>query len=142
MTQKSNLALGLKPTAYSQNIAALSLAFFAMGCSPVLIFFKLCVIYLGAGRFLCALSRKPKAVGKSIDFRNKSLEIRYWKALCRRLNTSGNHSSLKTHHLSLAVGKRLRALYNNSLLATGNLKQLVQLLVAGFSPVATKQINY
>ncbi|WP_018675768.1 hypothetical protein [Riemerella columbina] len=81
--------------------AALSLAFLAMGCSPVLIFFKLCVIYLGAGRFFYALSRKPKA-----------------------------------------VGKRLRALCNNSLLATGNLKQLVQFLVAGFNPVATKQINY
>ncbi|WP_018675158.1 hypothetical protein [Riemerella columbina] len=94
------LAESLKLEAYCL-YAALSLAFLAMGCSPVLIFFKLCVIYLGAGRFLCALSRKPKA-----------------------------------------VGKRLRALCNNSLLATGNLKQLVQFLVAGFNPVATRQINY
>ncbi|WP_245539727.1 hypothetical protein [Riemerella columbina] len=46
------LAESLKLEAYCL-YAALSLAFLAMGCSPVLIFFMLCVIYLGAGRFFC-----------------------------------------------------------------------------------------
>ncbi|WP_185095098.1 hypothetical protein [Riemerella columbina] len=64
------------------------MAFLAMGCSPVLIFFKLCVIYLGAGRFFYALSRKPKAVGKSTELRDENLEISF---------LSVSYSPLKTY---------------------------------------------